>query len=77
MDFESESGDILPKQRQRYPIIYLVIHRDEKGELIIHEAEHRRAAKMYVNKLPNPESVEFLYRVSAKIPLKRKIVMSF
>jgi hypothetical protein len=78
MDFESDSLEPLPKQRQRYPITYLIVHKDaDTGEIVIHEAEHRKAAKKYINGIKNPETIEFIYRVSGKISLQRKVVMSF
>jgi hypothetical protein len=78
VDFEDGAKEeALPKVKQRSPITYMVIHTHATtGEKVIKECENRREARKYINQLSNPETVEFIYRISAKIKLKRKVTVT-
>ena len=79
MDTEEEApASALPTKKKRGTIIYAVLYKHPvSGELSYEECITRTDARRFVNSLNNPDLVIKLYRVSAIISMRKKIVMTF
>jgi len=75
---ETQETGVLPDKKKRSPVIYAVIHTDDaSGSLEITECPTRGDVKRFVNSLSSPDLVQKVYRISAVIEMKKKVVMSF
>ena len=72
-----EEVPLLPEKKRRTPIIYAVVYNDAEGKLMIEEFEDRPSVKRFVNELADPDMAQVVYRVSHKIKMKKKVVVSF